>query len=107
MNDVKAQRVEKNVRKLSLAKMQSCNSSSRFNRSMVINQTPIQQSCKKAAGTTREEGLPCVRSLRKVSTFNQQISAKSAETRNKEPILSDIFIYFAIESTIFEENLKT
>ncbi len=32
------------------------------------------QSCKKAAGTTREEGLPCVRSLRKVSTFSQQIT---------------------------------
>ena len=45
--------------------------------------TELQKSCG-YAGTTREEGLPCVRSLRKVSTFNQQISAKSAETRNFE-----------------------
>ena len=42
------------------------------------------------AGTTREEGLPYVRSLRKVSTFNQLSSAKSAGARNKKPILNDI-----------------
>ena len=51
--------------------------------------------------TTREEGLPYVRSLKKVSTFNQQISAKSAGTRNKKLILNDI------TSIIFEEDLKT
>ena len=41
----------------------------------------LQKSCG-YAGTTLEEGLPYVRSLRKVSTFNQQISAKSAGTGN-------------------------
>ncbi len=51
------------------------------------------QMCKKAAGMqvpSREEGLPYVRSLRKVSNFNQQISAKSAGTKNKKPMLNDI-----------------
>ncbi len=38
--------------------------------------------------------LPYVRSLRKVSTFNQQISSKSAATRNKKPILNDIIYIF-------------
>ena len=33
---------------------------------------------------TREEGSPYVRSLRKVSTFNQQISSKSAGTTRNE-----------------------
>ena len=53
-----------------------------------------------------------MRSLRKVSTFNQQISAKSAGTRNKKPILTDIIYIFcnlkALTSTqYFEEDLKT
>ncbi len=51
----------------------------------------LQKSCG-YAGTTREEGLPYVRSLRKVSTFNQQISAKSVGTRNKKLILNDIIL---------------
>ncbi len=49
----------------------------------------LQKSCG-YAGTTHEEGLPYVRSLRKVSTFNQLNSAKSAGTRNKKSILNDI-----------------
>ena len=35
-----------------------------------------------------------MRSLKKVSTFNQQISAKSAGTRNTKPILNDIIYLF-------------
>ncbi len=46
------------------------------------------------AGTIREEGFLYVRSLRKVSTFSQQISAKSAGSRNKKPILNDIICIF-------------
>ena len=44
--------------------------------------TELQNSCG-YAGTTREEGLSYVRSLRKFSTFNQQINAKSAGTTSK------------------------
>ena len=57
------------------------------------NNSELQNSCG-YAGTTREEVLPYVRSLRKVSTFSQQISAKSAGTRNKKPILNDIICIF-------------
>ncbi len=42
----------------------------------------------------RTLGLPYVRLVREVSTFNQQISAKSAGTRNKKPILNDITFIF-------------
>ena len=58
-----------------------------------ISGTELQKSCG-YAGTTGEEGLSYVRSLRKVSIFNQQISAKSAGTGNKKPILNDIIHIF-------------
>ena len=45
------------------------------------------QSCKKPAGMQ-------VPPVRKVSTFNQQINAKSAGTGNKKPILNDIIYVF-------------
>ena len=48
----------------------------------------LQNSCG-YAGITRKEGLRYVRSLRKVSSFKQQVSAKSAGIRNKKPILND------------------
>ncbi len=35
-----------------------------------------------------------MRSLRKVLTFNKQMSAKSAETGNKKPILNTIIYIF-------------
>ena len=71
----------------------------------------IPRVAKKAAGITREEGLRYVRSLRKVSSFKQQISAKSAGTRNKKPILNDRICIFcnlkALNSHYLEEDLKT
>ncbi len=46
-----------------------------------------------------------MRSLRKVSSFNQPISAKSAGTRNKKPILNDT-IYIFCNLKAWKEDLK-
>ncbi len=64
-----------------------------------FSNTELQKSCG-YAGTTRKEGLPYVRSLRKVSTFNQQISGKSAGIGNKKPILNDMIYIFCRLKTL-------
>ncbi len=64
-----------------------------LNYSTLQRPTELQKSCG-YAGITREEGSLYMRSLRKISTFNQQISAKSAGTRNTKPILNDIIDLF-------------
>ena len=59
--------------------------------------TESRQSCKEVAGMRVppvRKVYHFVRSSRKVLTFNQQISAKSARTRNKKPILNDIIYIF-------------
>ena len=47
-----------------------------------------------------------MRSVRKVSTLNQRISAKSAETRKEKPIFNDIIYMFCNLKALFDEKLK-